>query len=664
MAALLRGRSGHGWVCAFAGDPHSSDGGKWYGRPYADSEAARAWVDDQAGVNTYFAVAELKDVDGGRGRGKKYFAGLSALVVDDVDDDAVIGTPSWKLITSPGKCQVGVFIDPADPDARDPVVVDAIQHELYLRKLLGDNSGNNSVRYVRLPQGVNGKPRDTGPFQTQMVIWNPDQVMSLADACAVFGLDLDTIKARPKTAAVADDVDDVEAADAVAGIVSGENLHESTIRLAARLVASGMAGGAVVNHIRSLYAASIAPRDDRFAARYHDIARAVSTAQEKFRVPAPPPLAEPGEVQQEKPLLVRVTDDLDSDEPTRWLVQDWLEEEGLSMLYGPPGSGKSFVAYDFACCVATGTPWNGKKVRQGPVVIVVGEGHRGIKKRLRAWQLGTGISLKGRDIVVTTAAVPMLDPSKVGVLVAAIDGAIAKMDGQFPALVIVDTLARNFGDGDENKAEDANRFIAAVDTYLRDRYHAHCLVVHHSGVVGGRARGSTAFRGAVDQEVEVSMQRVAGMKIVKVECKKMKEDDMPPPLEFRLEKIVLGRNADEEATWGAYLKIATSELDEVIYASDKGDIRLGQVLRLQEAGLAPSSAAIKDAFDLAGKAAPTAIFRRLEEGGWVVAGPNRTARKRLSEKAMTLLSEKGLLIGTSATEAVDDDDEDDGDDQE
>lgn len=72
--------------------------------------------------------------------------------------------------------------------------------------------------------------------------------------------------------------------------------------------------------------------------------------------------------------------------------------------------------------------------------------------------------------------------------------------GQIPALIIIDTFARNFG-GDENSAADVGHFIREVDRHLRRNWNASVLILHHSGKDGEReARGSSALKGAVDVE--------------------------------------------------------------------------------------------------------------------------------------------------------------------
>ena len=78
-----------------------------------------------------------------------------------------------------------------------------------------------------------------------------------------------------------------------ANIIAGRALHDSIRDLAIRLVMSGMSGGAAVNMLRGLMEQSVAPRNERWQARYNDIPRAVSSAERlsrenEEREPTPP----------------------------------------------------------------------------------------------------------------------------------------------------------------------------------------------------------------------------------------------------------------------------------------------------------------------------------------------------------------------------------------
>ena len=79
------------------------------------------------------------------------------------------------------------------------------------------------------------------------------------------------------------------------------------------------------------------------------------------------------------------------------LIDDVLMRDSLAWLHGKPGHAKSFIALDWACCVATGRQWRGHAVEQGPVLFVVAEGAHGIHERRQAWEItnSTTMSLAG-----------------------------------------------------------------------------------------------------------------------------------------------------------------------------------------------------------------------------------------------------------------------------
>jgi hypothetical protein len=68
-----------------------------------------------------------------------------------------------------------------------------------------------------------------------------------------------------------------------------------------------------------------------------------------------------------------------------WIVGNYLAADSLALIFGDPGCGKSFVAIDLACHVATGRTWRGNRVKEGLVLYIAGEGRNGLSKRFRAW---------------------------------------------------------------------------------------------------------------------------------------------------------------------------------------------------------------------------------------------------------------------------------------
>jgi hypothetical protein len=92
--------------------------------------------------------------------------------------------------------------------------------------------------------------------------------------------------------------------------------------------------------------------------------------------------------------LVHISDLLSDIRPTDWLIHGFFESDSMSLLFGDPAAGKSFVAIDLAACIATGKDWHGHKTKQGAVIYIAGEGMNGISKRFKAWsKLRCGIQL-------------------------------------------------------------------------------------------------------------------------------------------------------------------------------------------------------------------------------------------------------------------------------
>ena len=188
---------------------------------------------------------------------------------------------------------------------------------------------------------------------------------------------------------------------------------------------------------------------------------------------------------------------LTSPAPVEYLVDELIEHPSMGLVFGPPGAGKSFATLAMAASVATGTPWLGRDVKQGAVFYLAGEGHAGIGRRLKGWAMHQGVELTNAPLYVSKVPAALMDKASALSVEAAIV-AMTKATGISPAMVVIDTLARNMGDGDENSNADIGRFVHHIDA-LRLRLGCTVVVVHHTGHQDtGRARGGSALNAAMD----------------------------------------------------------------------------------------------------------------------------------------------------------------------
>ena len=67
----------------------------------------------------------------------------------------------------------------------------------------------------------------------------------------------------------------------------------------------------------------------------------------------------------------------------RDIVQGLFPRDGLTVLWGAPKCGKSFLALDIGLHVANGWEYRGRKVQQGPVVLCAFEGGRELRRASR-----------------------------------------------------------------------------------------------------------------------------------------------------------------------------------------------------------------------------------------------------------------------------------------
>lgn len=386
-----------GWITTFRADPSNAPPLVWGGRFYKGTPSQATLIDRADEDNAYFCTAVLQPTEDGEFfRRKDCFVRLAVLTLDDVPLEEVHSC-SYALQTSPGKHQVGIFLDCDDPDTYNRQLIDRVMSSLAARGRSNDASGNACVRYVRLPNGKNTKPRAAGPWQVQLVTWAPNIRWTLADACAAFGIDLDNLRmaaAIERTGTTSKGTGTgTHAGEMIAGLTDPQPeqraYHDNITRLAASLVSGGMFPGAAVEFLYSLMdQAKPSSRNDeelrRWETRRAEIPRAVKSA-EKF---AP---------EERKPPQITVnlgsspTDQVPTPtsgdlapldwtklqhtepEPTQWRVEGWFPERTVTLLAANGGVGKSNLSLQMGVALALGQQFVGLPTKPSRVLVISGE---------------------------------------------------------------------------------------------------------------------------------------------------------------------------------------------------------------------------------------------------------------------------------------------------
>lgn len=202
-----------------------------------------------------------------------------------------------------------------------------------------------------------------------------------------------------------------------------------------------------------------------------------------------------------------------------YLVDGLVIEQGLGIVYGAPGCGKTFVQLGMALSIAYGLPqWWGRDIKKhGPVVYISSEGSSDLKFRIGAWENEAKIRDDNAPFFLIRQSLNFMSSADVNKLLKAVAW-VAKDQGTNPVLVVVDTVSRVIPGVDENLQKDMTLFIKACDM-VREAFSTTVIGVHHTSRAGN-LRGSTVFDGAAD--FLLAVEREEASEFGQVVAKKIK----------------------------------------------------------------------------------------------------------------------------------------------
>ena len=210
----------------------------------------------------------------------------------------------------------------------------------------------------------------------------------------------------------------------------------------------------------------------------------------------------------------------------QWVIEGTLPERALAVIYGPPGSYKSFLALDMVARASIGKPWAGMATHECVATYVAGEGKYGFRRRRAA--LAESLEQSRFEHVYYVGSMPqLLERFDVAQFV--------KARVEKPKVVVIDTLASASAGADENTAKDASLVIARCQELI-DTLNCTVVLIHHSGKDVTRGmRGSTVLTASADVVLRVESPE-KGQAVVRME--KMKDSEpWQEPKGFQMNRL-------------------------------------------------------------------------------------------------------------------------------
>jgi hypothetical protein len=192
--------------------------------------------------------------------------------------------------------------------------------------------------------------------------------------------------------------------------------------------------------------------------------------------------------------------------PPEWLIDQKVPRRGIGVVYGQPGSGKTFYFLDQLLTIA----------QTHPVIYAPTEGIYGLYNRLAALCDYRKLDL-GKLFIYEKPVQLMNSPS--------VKAFIKEVRAVGPVVVTFDTLNGCMVGGDENAPRDMGNFVNGCQKVSRE-LDCFTQVGHHTPRKGNNERGHSSLRGAADIMVSIECN---GHRVT-VRCTKSKDSE-PFPVE-------------------------------------------------------------------------------------------------------------------------------------
>lgn len=304
-------------------------------------------------------------------------------------------------------------------------------------------------------------------------------------------------------------------------------------------------------------------------------------------------------------------DDLPTPEP---LITGIMPRHAYGILRGRDGTYKSFVALDWALCLATGKPWQGRHSERVRVLYIAGEGAYGLAARVDAWEAAWGYDVDPDALVVRKSALNLHKPGP------AFEDLLERIEAGGFGLVVVDTLRRVAGGADGN-GSDMAAVVDNLDRIKRATLDGTVLTIAHTDKSDTDSRGYSG----IEDDADFVWHAKRDEQLLTIENTKMKDGPDGARIHLAatktLDSLVLSTASGEDSgTTESQLRIL-----DTMRSSFREGAYGGQLA--EAAGLSKSTYyralnELKDAGHLVNTGSKSRPFYELGPNGAVPSGPS------------------------------------------
>jgi len=161
------------------------------------------------------------------------------------------------------------------------------------------------------------------------------------------------------------------------------------------------------------------------------------------------------DIKQTNTFQLFTPEELESLPALEFLIESHFSRGSTCCVFGPSGAGKSFFCLDMALSLATGQDFLDKyKTTECKVLYINSEGSPNLRGRIAAWKQKADLSFPLNNICFSVVSHNLQDRAELDQLIKLATAKLGKID-----CVFVDTLSRNFGDGDTDKNCDMQKYL-------------------------------------------------------------------------------------------------------------------------------------------------------------------------------------------------------------